>query len=83
MSSAAWRIDQRDPASVQTLIFSKNRFTRAQAVKWARDHGFKASKVDETEQSFRLRQAEPSAFQAGTFRTIELTAGIRAVIGRR
>ena len=66
---------------VQTLIFSKPKFTRASAVKWAKDHDFKSSKVDETGTSFRLRQKPPDSFTEGSFRTITLTDGVKAVIG--
>jgi phage head maturation protease len=71
------------PTEVQSLIFSKERFTKAEAVKWAKDHDFKANSVDETEDSWRLRQADPDEFEDGSFRTIELTDGIKAVIGKR
>ena len=67
---------------IQTLIFSKKHFTRESVVKWARDHDFHSGKVDETSTSFRLRQKEPGDFIQGSFRTIELTTGVKAVIGR-
>jgi len=67
---------------VQTLIFSKPKFTRKSAKKWAKDHEFKNNKVDETSTSFRLRQKAPGLFIEGSFRTIELTSGVKAVIGR-
>ncbi len=74
---------QQDPASVQTLIFSKDRFKTAAAARaWAKENGFKSNKVDETETSFRLRQKEPGTFQEGSFRTITLTDGVKAVVGR-
>ena len=74
---------KQDPASVQTLIFSKDRFkTAAAARKWAKDNDFRSDKVDETEESFRLRQKDPGAFQDGSFRTITLTDGVKAVVGR-
>lgn len=74
---------KQETTEVQTLILSKENFpTRASAVKWARDHDFRSDKVDETEDSWRLRQLEPSACQEGSFRTIELTEGVKAVICR-
>lgn len=49
---------------IQTLIFPKSHWDSADdAVKWAKDHGFKSSKVDETGVSFRLRQKDPDDFQ--------------------
>ncbi len=68
---------------VQTLIFSKEFFKAAdEARRWAKEHGFGNEKVDETGESFRLRQREPGEFKDGSFRTIELTKGVAAVIGR-
>lgn len=66
----------------QSLIFSKERFKTADAAKaGAKDHGFKSHAVDETEDSFRLRQREPSDFAEGSLRTITLTDGVQAVQG--
>ncbi len=66
----------------QSLIFSKERFETADAAKaGAKDHGFKSHAVDETEDSFRLRQREPSDFAEGSLRTITLTDGVQAVQG--
>ncbi len=48
---------------VQTLIFDKKEFPkRSDATKWAKAHGFRTDKVDETENSFRLRQKNPNDF---------------------
>lgn len=72
-----------DKSEVQTLIFSKTRFKAAGDAKvWAKENGFKSNKVDETDESFRLRQKEPGSFQDDSFRTITLTDGVKAVIGR-
>ena len=70
------------PTNVQTLIFSKGNFSESQAVAWATKHDYGADKVDETSDSFRLRQRPPAAFESGSFRTIELTEGVQAVIGK-
>lgn len=67
---------------IQTLIFDKQLFSRSAARRWAREHEFVSSKVDETETSFRLRQREPSEFQEDSFRTIDITEGVKAVVGR-
>lgn len=37
---------------------------------------------DETENSFRYRVKDPEKFQDGSFRTIDITDGVKAVIGR-
>jgi len=69
--------------TVQSLIFSKDKFdSAANAKKWATDHDFRADKVDETEDSFRLRQRDPGDFRPDSFRTIKLADGVSAVIGK-
>lgn len=74
-------LNQREPTEIQTLIFSQNWYSRPFAVKWAKEHGFRHSKVDVERGTVRLRQKDPGEFKAGSFRTIELTTGVRAVIG--
>ena len=77
-----WRYD-RDPSTIQTLIFARDKFTAARALAWAKEHGFASPKgADETEDNLRVRQRDPGAFLEGSFRTIELAPGIKAVIGR-
>ena len=68
--------------TIQTLIFSKEKFTRTQATAWASSHNFKSSDVDETGNSYRLRQKPPGNFQPNSYRTISLTDGVQAVIGK-
>ena len=67
--------------SIQSLLFSKQKFTKKTAKSWADKYDFKYGKVDETENNFRLRQQEPSDFHKGTFRTIQIKDGLQAVIG--
>ena len=79
------RVRKQDGMTVQTVICSKERFeTKEEANAWIREHDFKigAGAPDETSTSWRYRQREPSEFQDGTFRTIELTDGVSAVVGR-
>lgn len=74
----------RDPATIQTLIFDKSKFSAGKAVAWAKEHGFRVEAnpgIDETEESYRIRQRGPGQFQEGSFRTIELAPGVKAVIG--
>lgn len=72
---------RRKPMKVQSLIFSKDHFRSAdQAKHWAEAHDFRDSKVDETRDSFRLRQEPPGKFKK--YRTIELTTGVKAVVGK-
>jgi hypothetical protein len=76
-------IFDQDPTTVQTLIFSKERFSPEQAKSWAKEHGFGGKEPDETDESVRIRQRDPNEFQEGSFRTIELRPGVKAVTGRR
>ncbi len=78
-----WRAD-RDPSTIQTLIFAKEKFSKKQADEWAKAHDMPGTKPpDETGESFRFRQIDPGAFVEGSFRTIDLAPGVKAVIGRR
>jgi len=75
-------LEKADPTTVQTLIFAKKEFESADAAKkWASEHDFKSPKVDETEDSFRLRQRDPGDFKEGSFKTVDLKGGVKAVIG--
>lgn len=70
---------------MQTLILSKETFpTREGASKWVEEHDFKVKEgaPDETEDSWRFRQREPTEFRDGTLRTIEITEGVKGVVGR-
>lgn len=76
--------DEQEATHVQSIILSKSRFgSEAEARQWASRNGYKNQKVDETEDSFRLRQVEPEEFDADSFRTIEMTTGVKAVIGKK
>src|SRR3990172_13001177 len=67
---------------VQTVILSKERFSSVEeAEKWITSHEFKNKGVDETEDSYRFRQRDPGDFVYSSFRTINITDGVKAVIG--
>ncbi len=74
------RAHEAKPTDVQTLIFSKKKFTSEKAKAWAKSHGYKSGDVDTTGDSHRLRQREPGGMKG--FHTIELTDGVKAVIGK-
>lgn len=66
---------------VQSIVFSKEKFTMEQASTWLNDHGrFGNYGVDETDTSYRFRQYEPEHFDE--YRTGALAEGINAVYGR-
>lgn len=76
-------MSKQQKTEVQSLILSKDKFKSEEAARnWAKDHNFKTSKLDETEDSFRFRQFDPSKCQSNSFRTIELDEGVNAVICR-
>ena len=82
--AAAKRRQPRCPVGteIQTLIFTKGIYTITQAKLWAKRHAFKCAKVDETKESYRIRQHAPGRYQKGSFRTISLGT-VQAVIGCR
>jgi len=65
---------------VQSLLFSRARWTPASAARWAHLHGYRASTIDVTANNIRLRQAPPYEFKR--LRTVPFGhAGIQAVVG--
>lgn len=66
---------------IQTLIFSKDNFTKNEAQKWSDKHDFNTSYVDEKDKTYRIRQRHPDNFKDDSFRTIIIRKGVKAVIG--
>jgi hypothetical protein len=64
---------------IQSLHFKKEKFSKDEAVAWAKEHGFRADKVDETENEWRLRQFDPGMCQKDSFGTREITDGVLAI----
>jgi phage head maturation protease len=84
LAEQLWRYKSgQDKTTIQTLIFDKGKFSQEEAQAWAKSHGFASSGVDETDSSYRIRQIDPSEFKEGSFRTISLTGGVKAVVGRK
>lgn len=70
------------PTEVQSIIFDRQTWTVSSAKEWLRRHDRKIPEVDTTRDYFRFRQAPPSQFESGTFRTIPFgRQGIKAIIG--
>jgi len=70
--------------TTQSLILSKEVFpTKEKANKWVKDHNKKipSGGARETENSWRYEQVPKGHFIPESFRTIELTKGVKAVIG--
>lgn len=68
-------------SKIQSLILEKKEFpTVSSAKRKVKELGFKASKVDKTDNTIRFRQIEPSKCIQGQFATIPITDGVQAVI---
>jgi hypothetical protein len=81
------KLQQQETTKIQTLILSKEKFKTLDAAKaWVKENKFKLDHEgkgpDETETSWRFRQMSPGDFQENSFRTIAITDGVKAVIGR-
>lgn len=68
-----------EESKVQTLIFDKDYFSQGEAESWAKSHDFTVSKVDEKDETYRIRQENPDKFPR--MRTIQFGPGIKAVVG--
>ena len=69
--------------AITSLLFPMSSYIVAKAKAWARKEGFKASDLEPTGPSskfHRLRQHPPTDFKKGSFRTIKLGDGVKAVI---
>lgn len=73
---------ERQATTVQSLLFPRSKFDASSARRWARQHGYRATKTHTTGDYVRVRQRPPSEFKARSFRTIPFGhSGIKAVIG--
>ena len=75
------RKGHRPPSEIQSLLFSKSHFAEREAQEWAKSHGFPSTKVHETATLHRMRVRPPGGFYPGELRIIQLTDGLRAVVG--
>jgi hypothetical protein len=57
---------------VQSVSLRRDRFSKGEAFKWVRDHGYKADKVDVGPHFFRFRQQDPERMHGGRFRTLDI-----------
>lgn len=66
-------------SDIQSLIFSKDKFTKLSAIEWAKSHGFKTYTTRETKSTIRVRQFPPSnCLRSGGIK--ELDDGVKAYI---
>lgn len=81
----ASRSGNASPISVKVLVLTKKKFpTESAAKKWAQDNGFTASLVQQTKESWTLRQAPEGWFAPQVSpRSLRLMDGVLAEIGVR
>lgn len=73
----------RWPASeIQSLLFSVDDFTVAQAKAWAKEHGYRYGNVDTTENYHRLRQFDPTGAPCRTMELPGTDPIVKAVVCR-
>lgn len=63
---------------IQSILFKKEIFNKKSAIKWLKDHNYKSSSIDITDNYLRFRQKQPKRFN--TFKTINLDNGIKAIV---
>lgn len=74
----------RQPTTVQSILVSRARFpSLSGASRWVRSHGYSDDDADVSDDDWRFRQRAPTTFYPGSFRTIELTRGVKAVVGHK
>lgn len=80
----AWLLEkQTEVSEVQSLVLSKTEFKDEEtAVKWIREHDFKANDMEETGKAFVFKQFDDSKCLEGDIKTIEMTDGVEAKICR-
>ena len=65
-------------STVQSILFDRHSWTPALSSRWLIDHGFKATKIDITENKYRFRQKPP--IKGYNYRIKRLPNGIEFII---
>jgi len=68
------------PIAIQSVLLDRSRFTEREARAWVAREGFRTVELDATDHLWRFRQDSPRAFDPRSFRTIDLTTGVRAIV---
>lgn len=63
---------------VQSVVFPKAKWSRAEAQAWLRAHGYHGLAADEKASTLRYRQVDPR--KCSMFRTISFGKNIKAVV---
>ena len=71
----------RKQTEIQTLVFSKDKFTEKQARDFAKRNDFKTTKIDTAGPSFRIRQRDPGDFTRLRTITLPGSDGVKATVG--
>ncbi|PCJ55938.1 MAG: hypothetical protein COA79_20225 [Planctomycetota bacterium] len=66
---------------IQSVMFDKTKFSKAQAKAWAKSHSFKYGKVLESKNYWRARQKPSTNFIKKSIKTTTFTDGIKATHG--
>lgn len=69
-------------SEVQAILFDRAAWTPKTAAHWLRVNGYRASAITETARSLFAEQRHADNFRPGAFRTVPLTATVRAIVGR-
>lgn len=66
----------REAVEIQSLLFGKDAWSEEEAKKWAKEHGFRAEKVESSKSGryWRIRQHDPGRYDPQSFR-IKVIAG--------
>ena len=76
---------KKEPLVVQSVLLSKENFTKTQAKRWIEKHNFKKTfygkDVEVTENFYRFRQKAVRRFKDKSFRTKEISEGVKIVLG--
>lgn len=65
---------------IQSLALRRDKFTKDEAIRWVKEHHYKADKIDVGPHFFRFRQIDPERLKGGRFRTIDFGTVAHATI---
>jgi hypothetical protein len=72
------RRTRKGTSKIQSILFSKDYYTKKNAISWLKSHGYKYNKIDVTEDFYRARQFPPRKDKK--YRKLTPTPGLRLII---
>lgn len=63
-------IERKQGSTVQTLLFSKEHYSKEESMAWLKSHNYHSAKVDITDKYLRFRQRPPEDFDKESFATV-------------